>query len=84
VGKLLPQHLFESVSFHNQSHLLARRGNITGEKQVRIIRRFIVLCRVLLLAVNPRYGTKGYPSTPNELRTVDSRNVGLFTHQYGT
>jgi hypothetical protein len=84
VGKLLAQHLFESVSFHNQGHLGAKGGNITGEKQVKKFRPIIMQWRVLLHAVNPRHGANSYASTPKELRTVDSRSVGLFTHQYGT
>jgi hypothetical protein len=35
VANLLPQHLFESAWFNNQSHLVAKQENITGEKQVR-------------------------------------------------
>jgi hypothetical protein len=33
VANLLPQHLFESAWFNNQSHLVAKQENITGEKQ---------------------------------------------------
>jgi hypothetical protein len=33
VANLLPQHLFESAWFNNQSHLVAKPENITGEKQ---------------------------------------------------
>jgi hypothetical protein len=33
VANLLPQHFFESAWFNNQSHLVAKQENITGEKQ---------------------------------------------------
>jgi hypothetical protein len=55
VANLLPQHLFESALFNNQSHLVAKQENITGEKQVRKFDRqsiSLMLCRVLLHAVN--------------------------------
>jgi hypothetical protein len=35
VANLLPQHRFESARFNNQSHLVAKQENITGEQQVR-------------------------------------------------
>jgi hypothetical protein len=35
VANLLPQHFSESAWFNNQSHLVAKQENITGEKRVR-------------------------------------------------
>jgi hypothetical protein len=70
VANLLPQHLFESAGFNNQSHLVAKQENITGEKQVRKFGRQSIslkLCRVLLHAVNLRYGTDGFTSPPKGL-----------------
>jgi hypothetical protein len=33
VANLVPQHFFESARFNNQSHLVAKQENITGEKR---------------------------------------------------
>jgi hypothetical protein len=71
VANLLPQHLSESARFNNQSHLVAKQENITGEKQVRKSGRHsisLMLCRVLLHAVNLRHGTDGFTSPPKEVR----------------
>jgi hypothetical protein len=74
VANLLPQHLFESASFNNQSHLVAKQENITGEKQVRKFGRqsiSLMLCRVLLHAVNLRHGTDSFTSPQKEVRARD-------------
>jgi hypothetical protein len=50
VANLLPQHLFESAWLNNQSHLVAKQENITGEKRVRKFGRqsiSLMLCRVI-------------------------------------
>jgi hypothetical protein len=52
VANLLPQHFFESPWFNRQE-------NITGEKRVSIS---LMLCRVLLHAVNLWHGTDGFTS----------------------
>jgi hypothetical protein len=74
VANLLPQYLFESARFNNQSHLVAKQQNITGEKQVGKFGRqsiSLMLCRVLLHAVNVRRGTDGFTSPPKEMRARD-------------
>jgi hypothetical protein len=74
VANLLPQHFFESASFNNQSHLVAKQENIMGEKQVRKFGRqtiSLMLCRFLLRAVNLRHGTDGFTSPPKEVRARD-------------
>jgi hypothetical protein len=74
VANLLPQHFFESAWFNNQSHLIAKQENITGEKQVRKFGRqsiSLMLCRVLLHAVNLRHGTDGFTSPPKEVHAKD-------------
>jgi hypothetical protein len=58
-------------TFSNQSHLVAKQENITGEKQVRKFGRqsiSLMLRRVLLHAVNLRHGTDGFTSPPKEVR----------------
>jgi hypothetical protein len=60
VANLLPQHRFESAWFNNQSHLVAKQENIMGEKEVRKFGQqsiSLMLCSVLLHAVNLRHGT---------------------------
>jgi hypothetical protein len=74
VANLLPQHRFESAWFNNQSHLVAKQENITGEKQDRKFCRqsiSLMLCRVLLHAVNLRHGTDGFTSPLKEVRARD-------------
>jgi hypothetical protein len=74
VANLLPQHRFESAWLNNQSHLVAKQKNITGEKQVRKFGRqsiSLMLCRVLLHAVNLRHGTDGFTFPPKEVRAKD-------------
>jgi hypothetical protein len=74
VANLLPQHFFESAWFINRSHLVAKQENIMGEKWVRKYGRqsiLIMLCRVLLHAVNLRHGTNGFTSPPKEVRARD-------------
>jgi hypothetical protein len=73
VANLLPQHHFESAWFNNQSHLVAKQ-NIMGEKEVRKFGRqsiSLMLCRVLLHAINLRHGTDGFTSPPKEVRARD-------------
>jgi hypothetical protein len=74
VANLLPQHRFESAWFNNQSHLAAKQENITGEKQARKFGQqsiSLMLCRVLLHAVNVRHGTDSFISPPKEVRARD-------------
>jgi hypothetical protein len=74
VANLLPQHFFESSRFNKWSHLVAKQENITCEKQVRKFCRqsiSLMLCGVLLHAVNLRHGTDGFTSPPKEVRARD-------------
>jgi hypothetical protein len=78
MANLLPQHFFESAWFNNHSHLVAKQENITGEKRVR---KFgwqsisLMLCRILLHAVNLQHGTNSFTSPMKEVRArVWTRN----------
>jgi hypothetical protein len=94
VANLLPQHLFESAWLNNQSHLVVKQENITGEEIWPI--KHLMLCRVLLHAVlgifithkNPLssvgFEPAEYPMGPvaSMLTTRPPRAVSHLLHKY--
>jgi hypothetical protein len=68
VANLLPQHDFELAWFNNQSHLVAKQENYGWETAVGKFGRqsiSLMICRVILHAVNLRHGTDGFTSPPS-------------------